>query len=78
MKKSFSRRQIIKTGFLAVIGSSFIKKADAEAITYYDENLNDDTGWQNFKVGIASYSFRKMSLEDTIKALKRLNLHYSI
>jgi sugar phosphate isomerase/epimerase len=40
------------------------------------ENENDDAGWQNFKVGVASYSFRKMSLEDAIKALKRLNLNY--
>lgn len=76
MTKSFSRRQIIKTGFLTAIGSSIIRRAGASSIIYDDENFNDDTEWQNFKVGIASYTFRKMSLEDTIKALKRLNLHY--
>ncbi len=76
MTKSFSRRQIIKTGFFAAIGSSFIRKAGASSIIYDSENVNDDTEWQNYKVGIASYTFRKMSLEDTIKALKRLNLHY--
>lgn len=75
MSKSFSRRQIIKTGFLATIGSSFIRKVGATSSMYNGENMNDDTEWQNFKVGIASYSFRKMSLEDTIKALQRLNLH---
>ena len=76
MTKSISRRQIIKTGFLTAVGSSFIKKAGAASEMYDAENANDDTEWQNFKVGIASYSFRKMSLEDTIKALNRLNLHY--
>lgn len=76
MTKFFSRRRIIKTGFLAAIGSSFIYQAGASSILPDDENLNDDTEWQNFKVGIASYTFRKISLEDTIKALQRLNLHY--
>ncbi len=76
MTKSFSRRQIIKTGFLAAIGSSFIRRAGAASVMYEAETVNDDTEWQNFKVGIASYTFRKMSLEDTIKALIRLNLHY--
>jgi sugar phosphate isomerase/epimerase len=75
MKRSLSRRQIIKNGFLAAIGSSFISKADA-SVMYDFENVNADPEWQDFKVGIASYSFRKMSLEDTIKALKRLDLHY--
>lgn len=76
MKRSLSRRQIIKTGFLAALGSSFIRKADASSQMYDVENVNDDPEWQNFKVGIASYSFRKMSLDDTIKALKRLDLQY--
>jgi sugar phosphate isomerase/epimerase len=75
MTKSISRRQIIKTGVLTAIGSSFIG-AGAAPVMYDAENANDDTEWQNFKVGIASYSFRKMSLEDTIKAMNRLNLHY--
>ncbi len=76
MNKSFSRRQIIKTGFVAAIGSSFIGKTGATSVTCDAETINDDTEWQNFKVGIASYSFRKLSLEDTIKAMKRLDLHY--
>ncbi|MBA2563004.1 MAG: sugar phosphate isomerase/epimerase [Chitinophagaceae bacterium] len=76
MSKSFSRRQIIKTGFVAALGSSYIRKAFASPLIYNATNLNDDNDWQNFKVGIASYTFRKMSLEDTIKALQRLGLHY--
>jgi len=75
MIKSLSRRQVIKTGFLAAVGSSFIGKAGASSV-YDDDNHSDDSEWQNYKVGIASYTFRKMSLEDTIKAMKRLDLHY--
>ncbi|HZF62938.1 MAG TPA: sugar phosphate isomerase/epimerase [Chitinophagaceae bacterium] len=74
MSNTSSRRQVIKTGVLAAIGSSFIGKAGASPMI--EQNENDDLGWQNFKVGVASYSFRKMTLEDTIKALKRLSLHY--
>lgn len=76
MTKSFSRRQIIKSSFFATIGTAFITKADAASLISYDEIVDSDTDGQNFKVGIASYSFRKMSLEDTIKAMKRLDLHY--
>ncbi len=76
MTKSFSRRQLIKTGFLAAVGSSFIGGAGALPFADDAEDVTNGTGWQNFKVGIASYTFRKMSLEDAIKAMNRLNLHY--
>jgi sugar phosphate isomerase/epimerase len=46
----------------------------ASSIVYNGRGAKNDL--QNFKVGIASYTFRKMSLEDTIEALQRLNLHY--
>lgn len=76
MKTFLSRRNIIKNGLLAAIGSSFIGEADASSVVYDIENVKAGPDWQDFKVGIASYSFRKLSLEDTIKALKRLDLHY--
>jgi inosose dehydratase len=76
MANTSSRRQIIKNGFLGAIGASFLSRAVASATQHNAEEENDDSDWQNFKVGVASYSFRKMSLEDTIKALKRLNLYY--
>ena len=75
MNNSFSRRQIIKTGLLSSIGSSFAFKASA-SLLHNDENLINEAAWQNFKFGIASYTFRKFTLEDTIKAMQRLDLHY--
>jgi len=76
MSTSFSRRQIIKTGLVTIAASSLIKNASALSLISTDENLNDKNAWQDFKIGIASYSFRKMNLEDTIKAMQRLNLNY--
>ena len=76
MSDFFSRRQIIRTGLVAAIGSSLINKSAASSLQ--DNRLNPDNknDWQDFKLGIASYTFRKFSLDDTIKALQRLNLKY--
>ncbi len=76
MSKSLSRRQIIKTGFLAAISSPIMKASSASSLLDIAEPAIDANPWRDFKVGIASYTFRKMSLEDTIKALQRLGLKY--
>jgi sugar phosphate isomerase/epimerase len=74
MSDFFSRRQIIRTGLVAAIGSSLINKSAASPLRGNGpDNKND---WQDFKLGIASYTFRKFSLDDTIKAMQRLNLKY--
>jgi sugar phosphate isomerase/epimerase len=67
---------MVRTGLLAALGSSVLAKAWATQPG--NEHSFADTGddWQGFKVGIASYTFRKMSLEDTIKAIRRLGLSY--
>lgn len=72
---SLTRRQIIKTALLTAAGASLLGKLDALPLPYRDV-ADGDAEWRNYKVGIASYTFRKMSLEDTIKAMKRLNLRY--
>lgn len=77
MNLPFSRRQIIKTGFLAALASSITAGSKAIGLAEDDLIMTDDKDeWKNFKVGIASYTFRKLNLDDTIKAMKRLNLHY--
>jgi sugar phosphate isomerase/epimerase len=75
MSHASSRRQVIKTAFLAALGSSFISQVTASPV-YDIGNGNDRSDWESFKLGVASYSFRKMPLEDAIKALKRLSLQY--
>src|SRR5436190_15466751 len=76
MSASFSRRQIIRSGFLAACASSVNTRSQALELFGDDPNTNGNNEWMNFKMGIASYTFRKFSLEQTIKALQRLNLHY--
>ncbi|HUS03544.1 MAG TPA: sugar phosphate isomerase/epimerase [Chitinophagaceae bacterium] len=74
MTSSFSRRQIIKTGFLAALSASVT--SGSQAMELFNNDAGSDDEWMGFKMGIASYTFRKFSLEQTIKALQRLNLHY--
>ncbi|HVG14876.1 MAG TPA: sugar phosphate isomerase/epimerase [Chitinophagaceae bacterium] len=75
MSSPFSRRQAIKSGLVAAIGTALVKSTAAspfeKGATPFDEQA-----WQDFKVGIASYTFRKLSLDDTIKAMQRLGLKY--
>ncbi|HVF82383.1 MAG TPA: sugar phosphate isomerase/epimerase [Flavisolibacter sp.] len=77
MSFSLSRRRLIRNGLVAAAGSSLIGKASASALPSADKKDVEYPGdWTDFKVGIASYTFRKLSLDDTIKALQRLNLKF--
>ena len=61
---------------LAAVGSAVFSRASAGVQSSFDSRANDDDPWAGFKVGIASYTFRKLSVDDTIKAVQRLALHY--
>jgi sugar phosphate isomerase/epimerase len=68
----WSRRQLIKSGAVAIIGTPM----------FFNRNYNDHDNvpgkdpWRGMKAGVASYTFRKFSVDDTIKAMKRLDLSY--
>ncbi len=76
MNASLSRRQLMKAGLLAAVGSTVFSGAPAAGIFAEDEYATDDDPWAGFKMGIASYTFRKLSVDDTVKAMQRLALHY--
>lgn len=77
MGKSISRRHILKTGFLAALGTSIVQNSSASAILNGEIKYVDEKDpWKGFKAGIASYTFRKMSLENTIVALQKLDIKY--
>ena len=76
MTSSLSRRQVIRSGFLAAFASTLNTRTQAMELVGDDPNTNNNDEWMNFKMGIASYTFRKFSLEQTIIALQRLDLHY--
>src|SRR5688572_29856737 len=64
MKITTSRREVIGGVAAALAGA---KVSFAAPVT------NDDAG---FKLGVASYSFRKLSRADAIKGLQALNVRY--
>ena len=77
MSNLFSRRQIIKTGLLTAVGSSLVRNSTAAVAAYADSADNGiKDPWHDFKAGIASYTFRKLSVDDTIKAMQQLELNY--
>ena len=69
--KNWSRRQLIKTGTAAMIGAPLLARSEF-ADDYADPGKDV---WRGMKAGVASYTFRKFSVDDTIKAMKRLDLH---
>lgn len=71
-----SRRGLIKAGLFTAAGTSLLAKAGAASLLKHVDGVEGWESWQDFKLGVASYTFRKMTLDDTIKALKRLNLFY--
>jgi sugar phosphate isomerase/epimerase len=77
MSHFISRRQVIKTGFLAALVSSVASKSPARDLFNDAYNVTGyKDPWKNLKIGIASYTFRKLTVEETIKAMQRLGLHY--
>lgn len=47
-----------------------------ESISVTSQREKDANPWRGLKVGVASYTLRKMSLDEAIKAIQRLNLTY--
>ena len=64
MKIEATRREILG-GTIAALATASISKAASK--------VEDDAG---FKLGVASYSLRKLSRADAIKALQKLNVSY--
>jgi inosose dehydratase len=64
----FSRRQLIKTGVLAAASLPLTGLRSAMA--------KDTDSWRGLKVGVASYTLRKLTLGDAIKAIQRVGLKY--
>lgn len=72
--KRVSRRTLIKSGALVAAAWPLTGLQPASAETPAANGKADP--WRGLKVGIASYSFRKMPLDATLKAIQRLGLQY--
>src|SRR5215813_8347663 len=73
MKKAgqFSRREMIKSSVLAAGALSSITSSASPM-----GHREGDDPWRGLKVGVASYTLRKMPLEPAIKAIQRVGLKY--
>ena len=67
-----SRRDLIKTGAAVLAASG---AADVAAAQATDPAAGSDS-WHGLKVSVASYTFRKQTLEETIKGINRTGLKY--
>ena len=77
MSYSFSRRKAIKAGLITAGGLLVTRENSAASLNnYISSDDQEKDPWKGFKVGIASYTFRKLSLEDTITAMGKLQLKY--
>jgi sugar phosphate isomerase/epimerase len=66
--KSVTRREVIKTSIVAAAGLPTFGLSRATG--------KKTEGWDGLKVGVASYTLRKMSLNEAIKAIQRVGLKY--
>jgi sugar phosphate isomerase/epimerase len=64
MSERATRRQMLGGTIAALVGS---------AVSHAAPKVEEDAG---FKLGVASYSLRKLSRADAIKALEKLNVQY--
>ena len=64
-----TRRNFFKTTGAGVAGSAFLLNSSAQSAP-----KTKMTGYKRLKLGIASYSFRKFTLEQTIEMTKRLGV----
>jgi sugar phosphate isomerase/epimerase len=68
---------MIKAGALAAAGLPLVGSDSAVASAPVTEaKPSSDGPWLGLKVGVASYTLRKMPLEAAIKAIQRVGLHY--
>jgi sugar phosphate isomerase/epimerase len=75
-----TRRDYLKSAALAAAIVPFagisVLAAPGELITPAAPTASGKDPWKGLKVGVASYSFRKIPLDQTIAGIKRIDLHW--
>jgi sugar phosphate isomerase/epimerase len=69
-----SRRSMLKAGVLTAVAGLPLGAAAAAQDAPSTSPASDP--WRGLKVGVATYSFRKLPLEMCIKGIQRVDLHY--
>lgn len=75
-----SRRTLLKSAAVSAAGLPFLSGVslaeDQKDLLGPDVAPAQSDRWKGLKVGVASYSFRKLPLDQTIAGMKRVDLHY--
>jgi len=74
--KLFSRREIIRTGAFASLTLPLLGAGSMPRRTAIAQVSANDDPWCGLKVGVASYTLRKMPLDAAIASIRRLDLKY--
>jgi inosose dehydratase len=72
MAEDLSRRELLRAGSLVAVGLPLVMTSSRAAAT---PDTSPDF-WRGLKVGVASYTLRKMPLDAAIKAIQRVGLRY--
>lgn len=72
--KQLSRRTLIKTAMLAAAAVPLMEQVPAKPDVAMGNKKTDP--WHGLNVGVASYTFRKLPLDATLKAIQRVGLRY--
>src|SRR5262245_51897332 len=72
----FSRRSVIKTSVLGGTMVHLMATIRSSGMGWGEPAANDADPWRGLKIGVASYSLRKLPLDAAIKAIQRVGLHY--
>ncbi|HVF86662.1 MAG TPA: sugar phosphate isomerase/epimerase [Pyrinomonadaceae bacterium] len=75
-QKLFSRRDLIKGGALASLMLPLASSTHAASLAPLAQTSVNGDPWHGMKVGVASYTLRKMPLDAAIKAIQRVGLSY--
>jgi inosose dehydratase len=74
-KSGWSRRDMLIMGALASMSLPTLRGVSAPLVASSARAANGDV-WRGLKVGVASYTLRKMPLDLAIKSIQRLDLKY--
>jgi inosose dehydratase len=73
---ALSRRGFVRFGASAAVLAPLADLVSPASAAQPDSRSAGDDPWLGLKVGVASYSFSKLSLDETIKGVRRVGVNY--
>jgi inosose dehydratase len=71
MESGVSRRRLLRHGMAAVVGTAIVERGAVAA-----PGARAADPWRGLKVGVASYTLRKLSVDEATTAIRRVGLSY--